>query len=316
MTRALLCLAIIALQLTARQEACCRPPDKVAYSPIPPLKPAPRRSVTRVDRSGPVPTGAGRAHESTWLPFPPSASSVSSRTNLHPQTTPTQQSDSVSASGGDDSAADKGSEQAEIWNSSEMLLARNAVLEFCHRSAQTSPAEGQHFLERLSQLAPEEMRDWLERFQTRRRYVSSGQEVESMGRQLTIEYTLRQQEAMRRAAENIAELRRQAAERANEQSPPVLPYETARFLTYECAGSKRATLSYDPFDAVTDPMSPRGYARRVAAAMSLPGDLPRDDPRNFMRGDEGADFGEWATTRDAEPPIPPFASLTKSAAEQ
>ena len=64
------------------------------------------------------------------------------------------------------------------------------------------------------------------------------------------------------------------------------------------------TLSYNPFDATTDPMNPRGYFRQVAAAMTLPGDLPRDDPRNFLRGDAGADFGQWATTRDAVPPIP------------
>jgi hypothetical protein len=65
------------------------------------------------------------------------------------------------------------------------------------------------------------------------------------------------------------------------------------------------STDYNPFEPVTDPSSPRGYKRRVGAAMSLPGDLPPDDPRNFIEGEEGVDFGEWATTPDAEPPVPP-----------
>ena len=64
------------------------------------------------------------------------------------------------------------------------------------------------------------------------------------------------------------------------------------------------TQRFDPFEAVFDPSSPRGYGRRVGAAMSLPGDLPRSDPRNFIRGEGGVDFGDWATRRDAQPPIP------------
>jgi hypothetical protein len=64
-------------------------------------------------------------------------------------------------------------------------------------------------------------------------------------------------------------------------------------------GSVGLSLAYNPFECVFDPSSPRGYRREVAAAMSLPGDLPRNDARNYIRGEQGVDFGESAT-REAE----------------
>lgn len=316
MPRALLCLAIVAVQLAARQEACCRPPDEVAYSLIPPLKQPLHRRSTRVARVGLVPTGTGRIHERVWSPIPPAASATSFDVNMRPRATPSPQRDSSSANVEDDSATNHSAEQLEIWNSPEMLEARNAVLEFCRRSGQTSPAEGQQFLARLSQLSPEEMRLWLERFRTRRMHVSRGREVERKARQLTVEYTIRRQEEMRRAAANIADLRREAAESTREQFPPMPQLEATRYLPYEDASSIGLSRSYDPFDAVTDPSSPRGYARRVAAAMSLPGDLPRSDPRNFIRDLEGVDFDELAATRDAEPPTTPVTPVNDSAVVQ
>ena len=305
MTRVLLGLAIVAVQLAARQEACCRPPDKVAHSPIPPLKQTQPRGATRVARASPVPTGTGLTHERVWKPIPPAASARLFDARLRSQITRSQPRDTGSAHAEDNSAANDGAASKEIWNSSEMLAARNAVMEFCRRSAQTSPAEGEQFLARLSELSPDEMRHWLKRFQTRRMKMTRGRELESMARQLGVEYTLRRQEEMRRSVENIAELRAQAAEPTTEQSPSAPPLEAARYSLHEGGGSIWPPRSYDPFDAVTDPMSPRGYGRRVAAAMSLPGDLPRSDPRNFIRGDEGANFGVSTTSGDAKPPVAP-----------
>lgn len=195
-----------------------------------------------------------------------------------------------------------------------MLEARNAVMEFSRRSAQTSPAEGQQFLARLSQLPPAEMRDWLQRYQARQRNISRGQEVERMARQSKVERTIRQQEAIRDAAANVAELRSRAAEPTAAQLQWFIPPKATGPQPY--GGSFSLTRSYNPFEVVIDPMSPRGYRRRAAAAASLPGDLPRSDPRNFIRGEEGIDFGEGATTRDAEPPTPPVAPVNDSTTEQ
>jgi hypothetical protein len=213
----------------------------------------------------------------------------------------------VGANYKDDDAANYGTEQLKIWNSPEMLEARNAVIEFCRRSARTSPAEGQQFLLRLSQLSPEEMRLWLGQFQTRRMNVLHGREVEGLARRLMAEHAISRHEAMRRAAVNIADLRSQTVARTREQYPTAQQLGAAHLSRHKGAVSIDITQRFDPFEAVTDPSSPRGYARRVGAAMSLPGDLPQSDPRNFIRGEDGVNFGEWATSRDAQPPTTPGA---------
>jgi len=188
-----------------------------------------------------------------------------------------------------------------------MLEARTAVMEFCRRAARTSPAEGQEFLTQLSQLPPEEMRLWLEWFQARRMDVVNGRELEGFARQLQAEYAISRLETKRQAAANGAALRSQAAAARRQQCPTGWQVGEAQLAWRNGPTLISVTPRFDPFEPVFDPSSPRGYARRVAAAMSLPGDLPRSDPRNFMRGEEGADFGEWATRRDAQPPTTPVA---------
>jgi len=303
MARALICLAIVALQIAAGQEACCRPPDKVAHSPIPPLEQPKLRSASRVARVGFNSTSTGHTYKSDWSSNPPAAAARSLYTNQRPLSIATPQRDAAHLDTKGDSDANNRQGQSEIWNTPEMVAARDSVVEFCRLCAQTSPAEGERFLVQLSELSPEAMLNWLERFQTRRMSVSRGREVERMARQAKVEYTIRQQEARRRASANIADLRGQAADSTNEEVLLEQELEAPSYSVYRSTGSLWQTRGYDPFDAVTDPMSPRGYARRVAAAMSLPGDLPRSDPRNFIRGDEGIDLGEWATTREAVPPV-------------
>jgi hypothetical protein len=196
-------------------------------------------------------------------------------------------------------------ERLEIWDSSEMREARACVVEFSQRAAQTSPAEGQQFLKRLSQLSPDEVRNWQERFQSRRTNTLLQQEAELWARQLMLEQAISRQEALRQAFENIKYLRSQQMASDEQHLTPeqyAQQLRTARMIEREAAISNAMQRGYDPLDATTDPMNPRGYGRQVAGAMTLPGDLPRDDPRNFMR--EAADYGEWATTRNAEPPIP------------
>lgn len=302
MRRALLCVAIVAVQLAAGQGAWCRAPDEVAFSPVPPLEQTLQQRATRAAAGNLLPTGVGPAHERVLLP-PPAASAKSVDFNSRPQMPCPQQGDTEGAHVEGYSLRSSNSQQLEIWNSPDMLEARNAVMEFCRRSARTSPAEGQQFLARLSRLSPDKMRLWLERFQARRTNASRGQELARKARQLAVEGAIRRQEAIRQTAQNIAEMRRQAAEPTEEQlsSKPRLEAANYHYVPHGGPGSMGATLSYDPFSPEFDPSSPRGYARRVAAAMSLPGDLPASDPRNFIRDLEAVDLGESAATHAAEP---------------
>lgn len=280
----LLSLLIILLPLARQQEARGLPPDKVPGSPVPSLKQQkPRTSISKPSR---------------W---------TSSRlTGLEdfvqkPQTTiPESRQPSQF---GDESLQEESSYdevKLNLWNSADMLTARQLVTEFCRRAAQTSPEEGKQFLTQLSELPLGELRDWLERFQRRRKGVALGQEVDALTRRLRVGQSLSRIEARRKAAENVAEFRRQAT-LARQQYPTTQPFRQRVDMGVGDI-TRGFGFEYDPMEAVVDPSSPRGVARQVAASWSLPGDLPRSDPRNFIRGEEGVDFGEWATTRNAQPP--------------
>ncbi|WP_146451185.1 DUF2076 domain-containing protein [Bythopirellula polymerisocia] len=236
------------------------------------------------------------------------------RTDLRPQTTPPQRRAYDAATSEDEGTVNYSEEQKEIWNSSEMVAARAAVEEFCRHSAQTSLAEGQKFLSQLSQLSPEGMQNWLERYQARRTNDLLGREVEHLARQLMVERSLSQREARRQATARIAELRSQATAAREDQYPTPQQLAAARRMRHLGVVTIGVFPGFDPLEAVVDPASPRGYCRKVAAAMSLPGDLPRDDPRNFIRGEEGIDLGEWATSRDAQPPAQQVAPASAAPA--
>jgi hypothetical protein len=172
-------------------------------------------------------------------------------------------------------------EYSDVWTSPEMHEACQHVIDFSRRSAMTTAAEGQSFVTRLSELPTDEMRNWLESYLSRKEYLAYQHEVDEAARKLMLEHALSRQDAMRQAAENVSNLRSQAMEAAREnQSFSEDPAATRR-LQRQSAISTQLVQRFNPFEAVFDPSSPTGYSRKVAGAMSLPGDLPRSDPANF-----------------------------------
>lgn len=177
-----------------------------------------------------------------------------------------------------------------VWNSEEMLDARRYVLEHGKRSARTSEREAQAFLNRLSTLSAEQMTQWLQRLQAQRRGIALQRAIEDEAREARTEESLalmREQEAARQSVRNW-----QARSTGWLQSR----FETERALTQLRRGERADAiaaqrLQFNPFYPTLDPMTPPA---KVAAAATLPGDLPRSDPRNFIRGEEGVDFGDGA----------------------
>lgn len=281
MVRNFLALMLLASQLAVASVAYCRPPDQVVNSPIPPLKePAPRRATRPVAKAPNV--------DRTLPPLPPQQPA-----GAKPQA-------DVATKDNARRPDDYLTQQTDIWNSPVMREARQLVIEFSRRSAQTSPREGEQFLDQLSKLPPAEMQSWLRRYLERRNKIALEREVEQFARQLMVERALNRQEAMRQAFAHVSQLRAEAAA-AMQMRRQTLAGQANGYPE----DSQLLDLGpvYHPLDATTDPMNPRGYARRVAGAMTLPGDLPRDDPRNFIEGEEGIDTGEWATSPDAQPPV-------------
>lgn len=286
MKRTLLLLMFV---MTSAIVAHGRPPDEIPGSPVPALKEPVRQPVARATNilpginlpANPKPV-AKPAQRPINLPLP-----------TKPQ--PKKPEAAKQSQPAEEVPVPYATTPEEIWAAPEMIEAREAVAEFCRRSSQTSPNEGEQFLAKLKKLPTKEMRAWLVRYQRLRLNQYLEAETEKLARQLMVDHAMSRQDAVRQAAANISQQRMEA-------NASGLPFMTHR---------KRQSIiivtdtNYNPFEPVTDPSSPQGYKRRVAAAMSLPGDLPPDDPRNFIEGEEGVDFGEWAATPDAEPPVPP-----------
>lgn len=294
MIRTLLSLALIA----CASLASARPPDELAHSPIPPLEepvPAnikravPQRAspkdapaVTKETRTSPWPISPEKPRASLGIKVPPKRS-VPSREKIaeYPDA---------------EAPEDYSNDPQVIWNSAKMQEARWFVKNYCQRAVGTSPAEGEKFLKRLSQLPADQMRGWLRRYEQRRVNIMVERSLEHMARQLMLEHAISQQEAIRQAYANVSQLKAQAAEAMRIRAEQLAAAQAGQ---HDDAISLDSGPAYDPMHPSFDP------ARRLAedlllgvpieqaaAAASLPGDLPPDDPRNFERGHEGDDFDE------------------------
>jgi hypothetical protein len=254
-------LALI-LPLAVSQSVFCRSPDQVVNSPIPPLQePIATRSTAPITRND-------RILSSLPLPKPVA---VKPRDNA-----PAEQAART--------PEDYLTEQTEIWNSSAMGEARSYVREFSRRSAQTNAEEADRFIQRLSTLSPAEMKSWLKRYQERRTKIALEREVEQFARQLMVEHALNRQEAMRQAFAHVSQLRAQATTAAQIQQ------QGLALQSYSRTGGELTLVlrpAYDPMYPVIDPAMRKTEEilgvpiAKAAAAASLPGDLPRNDPRNF-----------------------------------
>jgi hypothetical protein len=255
------------------------PPDQIRNSPIPPLK-APERPANwrrAVQQQTPPAPEAGS-------PIPGTAPAAPAGVRLAQPSLPNGAAEVSEVAPGnypEEDDVDYDAQRAEIWSSPEMREAREFVMEYARRSAQSSESEGRMFLGRLSQLSPEGMRSWLERYQQQRMRLSTGRAVQENARQLSLEHAIDRQDRRRQAFSNINQYQSVAAERAgaNIQSRNEMSQElrNARSYRRDMTVLIDRQQDFDPFYPTFDPMTP---PRNVAAAVTLPGDLPRGDPRN------------------------------------
>ena len=281
--RSLLNLVVV-LSLVLQQEVDARSPDQVPHSPIPSLF----EEVNQTS-SGVGTLSKKLVRRKAWTLIPGQNTDLGKRQRTSLPNTANSQEDSKSM-GLElaEAARDYETQRKELWESPEMEMARRFVREFSRHSAQTSPEEGREFVEQLSQLSVEDLENWLERFLRRREISSRARDVDDRARQMRRDYGKGQQEVAQQSAERIATLRGLAAQQTT--TTVTVGVRTRAFRrAFEQAALNSITLRYDPFIPVLDPSTPRGYDAKVAAAMSLPGDLPRDDPRNFIRDLESCD---------------------------
>ncbi len=173
-------------------------------------------------------------------------------------------------------------ERKAIWESPEMVEAREYIRQYSLRSRAFTPEQAQQYVAQLRQMSPGSMTEWLEKFRAMQARRLKAEEVARRARQTAVEESVRRlqmvQESYAAASEGTAD----AALHARN--------ELARQQQFRDAATAARRSNRNAFvaDALTNPydwiINPDWYTKWAASA-SLPGDLPRSDPRNFIRGD-------------------------------
>jgi hypothetical protein len=281
------------------------PPDQIHNSPIPPLQAPQRRTARRVpvqQQTPPAPQNGVLFAPTTALPANGTNGALPAGEQPAPYPAATPQS-APGDSDQQDQQVDYDAQRTEIWNSPEMREARVWVMEYVRRSAQSNEREGREFLQRLSQVSPNEMRNWLERYQQQRMRLEVERSSNDFARQLMLENAAGRQEAARQSFDNINQYQSAAAAWAQDRFSTL--NTASQHLRVQRSTQRDMTVlndreqDFNPFWPVFDPASPQGRRARWAAAASLPGDLPPSDPRNFIRGEEGIDTGAGTSPQDA-----------------
>jgi hypothetical protein len=173
--------------------------------------------------------------------------------------------------------------QLAVWDSPEMIEARAWVMEYGRRSRQFNESAARAYLERVRRLSPEGMANWLRQLNARRAASVQSNDIANAARQRAIASAYARLQAMQQAHDNVSLGQTQAAQTARDQ------LESQQQRADDELAIRRAGRS----DYLWDMYYGRNYYRlafpdyrtRVAAAMSLPGNLPPGDPNNFIRGD-------------------------------
>lgn len=158
-------------------------------------------------------------------------------------------------------------QRAMVWNSAEMLYARSIVRERFARSKQTKPEDAERYLSALSQLSPDLMNQWLDRFKQRQSLLERQQAVTKQAQQISQGAAVAAQRRTRQSFENINQNRGSAAllatSRFDEQqrsSQDLLQIKTA---------SRDAALiglrTTVPYTALWGSPSPNGFNTKLEA---------------------------------------------------
>jgi hypothetical protein len=174
-------------------------------------------------------------------------------------------------------------ERKKLWNSPEMLEARNYVMEYGRRSRQFNAKAAERYLANLSQFSPEQMEAWLKRYQARRANLRQGEQAQQAARELAVRHALDRLQTVQDGYDAFNQGQNEGANIARDQLVARQQFSERMALARQAGRDAQLTQMYTPaYQWLVYP--PLWYKEQMAAA-SLPGDLPAGDPRNFIRGD-------------------------------
>jgi hypothetical protein len=195
---------------------------------------------------------------------------------------PTQDSSTATGTTPTTPRTDYDAERLKIWNSPEMMEAREWVRDHARRSVRFTPQDAEIYLARLRQMSPSQMQEWLRRYHAKQASIARSVEVSKAARQRSIARAQAWHQNVRQSYANIKLGQDQASLMARNQ------YELQQFAAGQRAAdidvvrdARVASRLDNDFSWLLFP-TPN---QKKAAMMSLPGNLPPGDPRNFIRGD-------------------------------
>jgi hypothetical protein len=103
-----------------------------------------------------------------------------------------------------------------IWDSEEMVVAREWLVDHMARSAQITPSQSKRYMEELERLNAEQLKLWLMTFEEQQAERARQRETFERARQQSVDNAMRENRATQQAAENINRTRTDAARMAQE----------------------------------------------------------------------------------------------------
>ena len=140
-------------------------------------------------------------------------------------------------------------ERLAIWDSKEMVEAREWLVDHMARSAQITPSQSKRYMEELERLNAQQLKLWLMTFEEQQAERARQRETFDAALQRSVDNAMRENQAAQKAAENINRTRSDAAKMAQESlnNQQRATEERSRQLVNDRDTAARAALQSSPY---------------------------------------------------------------------
>lgn len=136
-----------------------------------------------------------------------------------------------------------------IWDSKEMVEAREWLVDHMARSARITPSQSKRYMEELERLNAQQLKLWLMTFEEQQAERARQSKTFERARQQSVDNAMRENQAAQQASENINRTRNEAAKMAQEslQNQQRATEERSRQLVNDRDAAATAALQSSPY---------------------------------------------------------------------
>ncbi len=140
-------------------------------------------------------------------------------------------------------------ERLAIWQSAEMVEAREWLVDHMARSARISPSQSKRYMDELERLNAQQLKLWLITFEEQQAERARQRQNFEAARQLSVDNAMRENQAAQQAAENINRTRNEAAKMAQESiaNQQRATQERSRQLVNDRDAAASAAMQSSPY---------------------------------------------------------------------